>query len=167
MVAGAPNSKEKAFLTPRVSIYYNAPSSLRGTKPVHTITKFLNSFLFHFDSPSPQASVWLCQAGHLWSQYCSAPRCVGQVLQQGQKRCFLFPFSPCKCPAVCSPESASRLGTVASSVPKVCYLWTLEELNSWGRIIMFSSSCLFSEKALFSAFSVNLIFSSIQVAKLY
>lgn len=53
LVAGAPNSKEKAFLTPRVSKYYNVPSSLRGTKPVHTIIKFLNSLLFHFDSLSP------------------------------------------------------------------------------------------------------------------
>lgn len=57
LVVKTPKSKEKAFLSPRVSIYCYATSSLRGTNPVHTIIKFLNSFLFHFDSPSHQASV--------------------------------------------------------------------------------------------------------------
>lgn len=95
LVVRTPNSKGKSFLSPTVSIYCYAPSSLRGTKPVHTRIKFLSSFLFHFDSPSPQASVWLYQAGHLCSATTAQlPSVWGRFYSKDRKDVFSSPFPP-------------------------------------------------------------------------
>ena len=59
LVVRAPKSREKRSLPPRVSMCCYAPSSLRGAKTVHTIIKFLKSFLFYPQRPNHQASVWL------------------------------------------------------------------------------------------------------------
>lgn len=91
LAARTPNGKEKAFLPPRVSIYCYAPSSLRGVKPVHTIIKFLSSFLFHFDSPKPQASIWLSTSGVSTAQL---PDWWGRIYNKDRKDVFSFPFSP-------------------------------------------------------------------------
>lgn len=91
LVIRTPSSKEKSV---PFSICCYTPSSLRGTKSVHTIIKFLSSFLLHFDSPKPQGSIWLCQAGHLWSQYCSAPDVWGRFYRKDRKDVFSSPFSP-------------------------------------------------------------------------
>lgn len=91
LAARTPNSKEKLFLPPRISMYCYPPSSLRGIKPVHTIIKFLTSFLFHFDSPKPQASSWLSTSGASTAQL---PDWWGRIYNKDRKDVFSSPFSP-------------------------------------------------------------------------
>lgn len=108
LVVRAPNSGDKSSLPPNCY----APSSLKGANIVHTITKFLKSFLFCPQSPNHQASVWLPSCCSLTEPVLlSAHAHVGQVSTAGIGKTFSFPLLfTCKCSVACTAELASRLG---------------------------------------------------------